>query len=142
MRTPTIRRRRVAMSINFAMWRKAIWQLIKMDDKRQWDALDVVSKWLIATRSAVTLVTVYSCVIAGLLAWRDGHFSWIPWIIVTLGLFIAHRGPRPRPREADRGHRRRLLRALLARDGCGRRRLRPARPRRDAHARRRPPARD
>ena len=78
------------MSINFAMWRKAIWQLIKLDDKTQWDALDVISKWLIATRSAVTLVTVYSCVIAGLLAWRDGHFSWIPWLVVTLGLFVAH----------------------------------------------------
>src|SRR5512143_1283927 len=78
------------MSINFAMWRRAIWQLIKMDDKRQWDALDVVSKWLIATRSAVTLVTVYSCVIAGLLAWRDGNFSWLPFLILTLGLFIAH----------------------------------------------------
>ncbi|MDP1779006.1 MAG: hypothetical protein Q8K73_01895 [Anaerolineales bacterium] len=48
------------MHINFAMWRKASWQLIKMDDKKEWDALDVVSKWLIATRSAVTLVTVYS----------------------------------------------------------------------------------
>jgi 1,4-dihydroxy-2-naphthoate octaprenyltransferase len=78
------------MRINFAMWRKAIWQLIKMDDKKEWDGLDVVSKWLIATRSAVTLVTVYSCVIAGILAWRDGHFSWVPWIIVTLGLFLAH----------------------------------------------------
>lgn len=78
------------MNINFAMWRKAIWQLIKMDDKKEWDALDVISKWLIATRSAVTLVTVYSCAIAGLLAWRDGHFSWIPWIILTIGLFIAH----------------------------------------------------
>jgi 1,4-dihydroxy-2-naphthoate octaprenyltransferase len=78
------------MTINFPMWRKAIWQLIKMDDKRQWDALDVVSKWLIATRSAVTLVTVYSCVIAGILAWRDGHFSWISWIVLTLGLFVAH----------------------------------------------------
>ncbi|HEY5983810.1 MAG TPA: prenyltransferase [Anaerolineales bacterium] len=78
------------MNVNIQMWRKAIWQLIKMDDKRQWDALDVISKWLIATRSAVTLVTVYSCVIAGLLAWRDGHFSWLPWIIVTLGLFVAH----------------------------------------------------
>jgi 1,4-dihydroxy-2-naphthoate polyprenyltransferase len=78
------------MSINFAMWRKAIWQLIKLDDKAQWDALDVISKWLIATRSAVTLVTVYSCVIAGLLAWRDGHFSWIPWLVVTVGLFVAH----------------------------------------------------
>jgi 1,4-dihydroxy-2-naphthoate octaprenyltransferase len=78
------------VSINFAMWRKAIWQLIKLDDKKQWDALDLISKWLIATRSAVTLVTVYSCVIAGLLAWRDGHFSSVPWIIVTLGLFVAH----------------------------------------------------
>lgn len=78
------------MHINFAMWRKASWQLIKMDDKKEWDALDVVSKWLIATRSAVTLVTVYSCVIAGILAARDGHFDWLTFIIVTLGLFIAH----------------------------------------------------
>jgi 1,4-dihydroxy-2-naphthoate polyprenyltransferase len=78
------------MHINFAMWRKASWQLIKMDNKTEWNSLDVVSKWLIATRSAVTLVTVYSCVIAGLLAWRDGNFSWIPFLILTLGLFIAH----------------------------------------------------
>jgi len=78
------------MNINFGMWRKASWQLIKMEDKKEWDALDVVSKWLIATRSAVTLVTVYSCVIAGILAARDGYFSWAPFLIVTLGLFIAH----------------------------------------------------
>jgi len=72
------------------MWRKASWELIKMDDKKEWDALDVVSKWLIATRSAVTAVTVYSCIIAGALAWRDGYFAWLPWIILTIGLFIAH----------------------------------------------------
>ena len=78
------------MHINFAMWRKASWELIKMDDKKEWDALDVVSKWLIATRSAVTTVTIYSCIIAGFLAWRDGYFAWLPWIILTLGLFIAH----------------------------------------------------
>jgi 1,4-dihydroxy-2-naphthoate polyprenyltransferase len=78
------------MHINFEMWRTAIWQLIKMDDKKEWDALDVVSKWLIATRSAVTLVTVYSCIISGILAWRDGYFSWVPFLILTLGLFIAH----------------------------------------------------
>jgi len=78
------------MHINFAMWRKASWELIKMDNKKEWDALDVISKWLIATRSAVTTVTIYSCIIAGFLAWRDDYFSWLPWIIVTLGLFIAH----------------------------------------------------
>jgi 1,4-dihydroxy-2-naphthoate polyprenyltransferase len=78
------------MHINFAMWRKASWELIKMDDKKEWDALDVISKWLIATRSAVTTVTIYSCIIAGMLAWRDSVFAWLPWLIVTLGLFIAH----------------------------------------------------
>lgn len=78
------------MKINFSMWQTAIWQLVKLDSKAEWDALDVVSKWLIATRSAVTLVTVYACVIAGLLAWRDGFFTWGPFLVLTLSLFIAH----------------------------------------------------
>lgn len=78
------------MNINFAMWRKASSELIKMDDKKEWDALDIISKWLIATRSAVTAVTVYSCIIAGMLAWRYDYFSWLPWLIITVGLFIAH----------------------------------------------------
>jgi 1,4-dihydroxy-2-naphthoate octaprenyltransferase len=78
------------MNINFSMWRTAIWTLVKMDKKDDWDKLDVVSKWLIATRSGVTLVTVYTCVIAGLLALRDHYFSIVPWIVLTIGLFIAH----------------------------------------------------
>ena len=64
------------MNINFGMWRKAVWDLIKMDSKKEWDSLDVVSKWLISTRSAVTTVTIYSSIIGGLLAWRDGKFSF------------------------------------------------------------------
>jgi len=84
------------VKINFSMWRKALSQLVKMDSKEEWDGLDVVSKWLIATRSAVTIVTLYSCGIGGLLALRDGYFSgnWVmsivTWLIVTIGLFIAH----------------------------------------------------
>jgi 1,4-dihydroxy-2-naphthoate polyprenyltransferase len=78
------------MKINFKMWGRALAGLIKMDSQEEWERLDVISKWLIATRSAVTIVTLYSCAIAGLLAWRDGVFAWLPWIIVTLGLFIAH----------------------------------------------------
>jgi 1,4-dihydroxy-2-naphthoate octaprenyltransferase len=78
------------MKINFSMWKKAAWTLVKMDNKGEWDRLDFVSKWLIATRSAVTTVTIYSCIIAGLLTWRDGYFSFFPWLIITLGLFIAH----------------------------------------------------
>ena len=78
------------MKINFKMWGKALSTLVKMEDKKEWEALDLISKWLIATRSAVTNVTVYACAIAGLLAIRDHHFSFLPWLIVTLGLFIAH----------------------------------------------------
>ncbi len=78
------------MSINFAMWRKATSTLVRMDDKKEWDALDVVSKWLIATRSGVTTVTLYSCTIAGLFALRGGSFPWLTWLIVTVGLFLAH----------------------------------------------------
>ena len=78
------------MGIDFAMWRTALWELVKMNDRKDWDALDIVSKWLIATRSAVTTVSIYSCIIAGLLALRDGHFDPVTWVIVTLGLFIAH----------------------------------------------------
>ena len=78
------------MKIDFAMWKTALSQLVKMDEKKKWDGLDVISKWLIATRSAVTIVTLYSCAIGGLLAWRDGYFAWLPWIIVTIGLFVAH----------------------------------------------------
>jgi 1,4-dihydroxy-2-naphthoate octaprenyltransferase len=64
--------------------------LVKIEAKPEWDGLDVVSKWLIATRSAVTTVTLYSCMIAAFLAVRDGGFRPLPWIIVTLGLFLAH----------------------------------------------------
>ena len=78
------------MTINFPMWKKATTQLVRMESKQEWDALDIVSKWLIATRSGVTTVTLYSCVIAGLFAVREGHFSWLPWLIMTVGLFLAH----------------------------------------------------
>ncbi len=78
------------MNINIKMWGQALSTLVKMEKKEEWDALDVISKWLIATRSAVTSVTVFACAIAGLLAWRDHLFSFLPWLIVTLGLFIAH----------------------------------------------------
>jgi 1,4-dihydroxy-2-naphthoate octaprenyltransferase len=80
----------VAMKINIKMWEKALSGLVKVESREEWNGLDIISKWLIATRSGVTIVTIYSCVIAGLLAWREGNFAWLPWIIVTLGLFLAH----------------------------------------------------
>ena len=78
------------MKINFGMWRKALSSLVKMDSVEEWQGLDVISRWLIATRSGVTIVTFYTCAIGGILAWRDGFFHLLPWLVVTLGLFIAH----------------------------------------------------
>src|SRR5512142_3350366 len=83
------------MNTTFAMWRKSLSQLIMMKEKKEWDALDVLSKWFIATRSAVGTVTLYSGLIGGLFAWQYLHtngkpFSFIAWLILTLGLFIAH----------------------------------------------------
>src|SRR5678815_4934412 len=83
------------MNSTFAMWRKSLSQLIMMKEKQEWDALDVFSKWFIATRSAVGTITLYSGLIGGLLAWQylyaNGEpFPFITWLILTLGLFIAH----------------------------------------------------
>ncbi len=78
------------MSINLAMWKKAATSLVRMESKSEWDSLDVLSKWLIATRSGVTTVTLYSCVIAGLFALRAGAFVFLPWLVMTIGLFLAH----------------------------------------------------
>ncbi len=78
------------MKINVGMWKKALSSLVKVDNHEEWNSLDVFSKWLIATRSGVTIVTFYTCAIGGLLAWRDGYFHIVPWLIITLGLFVAH----------------------------------------------------
>ena len=78
------------MSIDFGLWLTALQRPIKMYEKKEWDALDVVTKWLIATRGTVTQITAFAGVIAGLLAWRDGYFSWLPWLVMTIGLYFAH----------------------------------------------------
>src|SRR5512141_677874 len=83
------------MNTTFAMWRKSLSQLIMMKEKQECDALDIVSKWFIATRSAVGTITLYSGLIGGLLAWQylfaNGQpFPFLTWLILTLGLFIAH----------------------------------------------------
>lgn len=78
------------MAVNPGMWKKALSGLVKMETREEWEKLDGLSKWLIATRSGVTIVTFYSCMIGGLLAIRDGVFAVLPFLIVTFGLFIAH----------------------------------------------------
>jgi 1,4-dihydroxy-2-naphthoate octaprenyltransferase len=61
--------------MNFKMWIKAL-QIIPRIDKQEWDKLDVISRWLIATRAAVLIMTFISAAIAGLLA-AVAIGSWI-----------------------------------------------------------------
>ena len=75
--------------MNFAMWRKAL-NVIPEVSKEEWDSLDVISKWLISTRAAVLVMTFISAALAGLFAWRDGSFSFLPWLALTFGFILAH----------------------------------------------------
>lgn len=75
--------------MNVSMWAKAV-NVIPRVSKEEWDGLDVVSRWLIATRSAVLVMTFISAAIAGLLAARAGHFNLLLWLMVTVGLLFAH----------------------------------------------------
>ena len=75
--------------MNVSMWAKAV-NVIPRVSKEEWDGLDVISRWLIATRSAVLVMTFISAAIAGLLAARAGRFDLLLWLMVTVGLLFAH----------------------------------------------------
>jgi len=75
--------------MNLSMWAKAV-NVIPRVSKEEWDGLDVISRWLIATRSAVLVMTFISAAIAGLLAARDARFDPALWALVTVGLLFAH----------------------------------------------------
>ena len=74
---------------NVAMWGKALTVMPRIT-KQDWDGLDIVSRWLIATRSAVIIMTFTSAAFGGLLAVKAGKFDWLLFILVTLGLCLAH----------------------------------------------------
>jgi 1,4-dihydroxy-2-naphthoate octaprenyltransferase len=72
-----------------ATWGRAV-RVIPRVTKEEWNALDPVARWLIATRSVVLVMTLVSSVIAGLLAARAGLFALTPWVVVTVGFLFAH----------------------------------------------------
>ncbi len=75
--------------MNFSMWRKAL-NVIPEVSKEEWDRLDLISRWLISTRAAVLIMTFISAALAGLFAFRDGAFSFLPWLALAFGLIMAH----------------------------------------------------
>lgn len=75
--------------MNLAMWAEAL-RVIPQLNKEQWQELDIISRWLVATRSAVLIITFISCAIAGILAFRDDAFDIGLWLLLTIGLIMAH----------------------------------------------------
>jgi len=71
------------------MWRKAL-QVIPHVSKEEWERLDLISKWLIATRAAVLIMTFLSGAIAGILAYRASKFDLGLWLLLVIGLVMAH----------------------------------------------------
>jgi 1,4-dihydroxy-2-naphthoate octaprenyltransferase len=71
------------------MWAKAL-QIIPRISKEEWDKLDIISKWLISTRAAVLIMTFLSGAIAGILAFRAGMFNFWYWVLLEIGLVMAH----------------------------------------------------
>ncbi len=72
-----------------AMWGKALTAMPRIS-KSEWDRLDLISRWLIATRAAVIVMTFTSAAFAGVLAFKAGVFDAILFVLVTVGLCLAH----------------------------------------------------
>ena len=84
-----------------AMWGKALTVMPRVT-KQDWDGLDIVSRWLIATRSAVTIMTFTSAAFAGLLAAKVGEFDWLLWGAFQVGTYVdSPDGTQPNARELD-----------------------------------------
>jgi 1,4-dihydroxy-2-naphthoate octaprenyltransferase len=75
--------------MNVSMWRKAL-QVIPRISKDEWNHLDVISKWLISTRAAVLIMTFISAAVAGILAYQHAMFNLGMWLLMTIGLIMAH----------------------------------------------------
>jgi 1,4-dihydroxy-2-naphthoate octaprenyltransferase len=76
--------------INFPMWSQALRGIPRVKDKAQWDALDFMSRWLISTRAAVLLMTLFAAIIAAIYAQLEGAFDWLRFLLMTFGLVLAH----------------------------------------------------
>lgn len=75
--------------MNVAMWVRAL-RVIPRLSLGEWSDLDVVSRYLIAARGAVLVITFISTGIAGLLAYRDHVGDPLLWALATVALLLAH----------------------------------------------------
>lgn len=77
------------MAVSSPMWVRALRGTARLD-KAEWSRQGLFTRWLIASRSQVLIMTFISGAIAGLLALRAGRFDPLLWALTTLGLVLAH----------------------------------------------------
>jgi 1,4-dihydroxy-2-naphthoate octaprenyltransferase len=77
------------MTVNPKMWVAAL-RIIPRIEKPEFDRLDPFARWLIATRGAVLVMTFLSATLGGLFAALAGQFNWGLYILVAVGLVVAH----------------------------------------------------
>jgi 1,4-dihydroxy-2-naphthoate polyprenyltransferase len=70
-------------------WGKALTRMPRLDAER-WGGLDPVARWLVAARAAVLVMTLTSAFVAGVLAFRDGAFDGLRFVLVAIGLAFSH----------------------------------------------------
>lgn len=72
-----------------AMWIEAL-RTIPRPTPDDWRRYDLFTRWLIATRAAVLVMTAVAAGIGGLVAWRDGLFDGPRFALCMIGLLLAH----------------------------------------------------
>src|SRR5437870_2009559 len=75
--------------MNVSMWVQSLRVVPRISDA-EWGRLDLVSRWLIASRGALFVLTFISVAIGGLLAIRDGVFNGGLWVLTLVALVAAH----------------------------------------------------
>jgi len=70
-------------------WFYLLYSIPKIDSN-EFGRLDLLSKWMVASRSAVLVMTFISALLGVLLAMLDGYFNPLFSILLIVGLVIAH----------------------------------------------------
>ena len=58
--------------------------------KEEWCQSGTVTRWMVASRAAVLVMTLSSAALGGVLALLDGMFDPVAWLLCATGLMLAH----------------------------------------------------
>ena len=79
----------MATRVDPKVWWEALGGMPRIGGER-WAGLDLFSRWLVASRAAVLVMTLFSCVIAGIFAASAGQMDWLRFALLCVGLTLAH----------------------------------------------------